>query len=83
MREYGQGMRGSKTFPGRSIDSGLEQVNSRAPEYHEFQKFSMLYAAPARVEDGLVCLSDGVSWNPIAAGVPRLVIFLSGAWVAI
>ena len=41
------------------------------------------YSAPLRPRQGRIVVADGVSWNPIAAGVPRLVWFNGTTWVAL
>lgn len=38
----------------------------------------MLYAAPAKVWEGRICLADGTSWNP-GSGV-GLYQYLGGVW---
>lgn len=40
-------------------------------------------AEPARPRMGRVVVADGTNWNPIAAGVPRLVWYNGTAWVAL
>lgn len=39
------------------------------------------YVAPAKPREGDIRLSDGVEWNPVAAGAPRFVGYRGGAWV--
>ena len=40
-------------------------------------------AAPAKPRQGRIVVSDGTSWNPIGAGVPRLVWYNGTNWVAL
>jgi hypothetical protein len=40
-------------------------------------------AAPKKPRIGRIVVSDGVHWNPIAAGVPRLVWWNGTAWKAL
>jgi hypothetical protein len=39
--------------------------------------------APTRPRIGRVVVADGVNWDPLTAGVPRLVWFNGTAWVAL
>ena len=36
--------------------------------------------APPRPRNGMIRLSDGVGWNPVAARAPRYVGYYSAAW---
>ena len=46
--------------------------------------FSQQVAAPAAPREGDTTLSDGTGWRPLAGQTtPRMVIYRSGAWVAL
>ena len=56
------------------IAQALSALQLKAPEYHK---------EPTRPRTGRIVVADGVDWNPIAAGVPRLVWFNGTTWVAL
>lgn len=39
--------------------------------------------APERPRQGDIRVADGINWNPLGAGVPRLVWFNGTTWVAL
>lgn len=41
------------------------------------------YAAPARPRTGRLVVADGTEWDPLSAGVPRLVWYNGTTWVAL
>jgi len=44
----------------------------------EYMPFPILYAAPAKPRDGMVCWADGTSWNPGSGA--GLYHYRAGAW---
>lgn len=45
--------------------------------------FTLLKAEPPKPRLGQIVLADGVNWDPLTAGAPRLVVFNGSAWVAV
>lgn len=76
-------MRYEPSFPSQEITpewlyNELSQI-ARAMDLPQILTFSVSYAEPEKVTDGMVLLADGTSWNPGAgAGVYARI---AGAWV--
>lgn len=57
----------------------LQRIAQEFTDEREFVKLKTLYAAPSRIEEGMVVKADGTTWNPgSGAGVYARV---GGAWV--
>ena len=76
-------MRYDPTFPSQDVTAQwiyeeLTQV-ARSMDRPTVLTFAVSYAPPEKIEDGMVLLADGTSWNPGAgAGVYARI---AGAWV--
>ena len=57
----------------------LQRIAQEFTDEQEFVKLRTLYAAPVRIEEGMVVRADGTTWNPgSGAGIYARI---AGAWV--
>jgi hypothetical protein len=61
------------------LDVELAAIAREWGSAFSFLRLETLYAAPARLYEGLLVKADGVTWNP--GGGPGLYAYISGAWV--
>ena len=72
--------------PGGNVEQYILDEFSRLSEelrtISEGFAFVLQKAEPAKPRLGMVVLADGINWNPLATGVPHLVVFNGTTWIA-
>jgi hypothetical protein len=65
------------------VSIGRDLVQARATlDIGGTMALKILTAAPTTPVEGMICLADGTTWNPLSNGVPSIVAYLGSAWRA-